>query len=79
MSSWNESGEFVVNGCAVSGSHILHLVKSITMPYRVSDDRRPLGWAEFLEAFAVLNIPLSTIPNKHVREKIILLKNKKVC
>lgn len=76
VSSWNELGEFVLNGRTVPGSHILDLVKSITAPHLVSDARRPRGWGEFLEAFAILNIPMSTVPNKHVREKISLLKNR---
>ncbi len=76
LSTWNESGEFVFKGKAVPGSHMLDLLKNVTAPHQVRDDRRPLGWSEFLKAFAELNIPFSTVPNNHVRRVISSLKNK---
>ncbi len=60
---------------AVPGSNMLDLLKNVTAPHQVRDDRRPLGWSEFLHAFAELNIPFSTVPNQHVRSTISSLKN----
>ncbi len=76
LSAWNESGEFVFKGKAVPGSHMLDLLKNVTAPHQVRDDRRPLGWSEFLQAFAELNIPFSTVPNNHVRSVITSLKSR---
>ncbi len=76
LSAWNESGEFVFKGKAVPGSHMLDLLKNVTAPHQVRDDRRPLGWSEFLQAFAELNIPFSTVPNNHVRRVISSLKSR---
>lgn len=75
ISSWTESGEFVFRGKAVQGSHMVDLLKNVTAPQKVRDDRRPLGWSEFLQAFAELNIPFSTVPNHHVRRMINGLKS----
>ncbi len=50
-------------GRVINGSHMLDLVKSITAPHTIRDEYRPRGWSEFLDAFAVLNIPFSTITN----------------
>ncbi len=55
LSAWNESAEFVFKGKAVPGSHMVDLLKNVTAPHQVRDDRRPLGWSEFLQAFAELN------------------------
>lgn len=76
LSAWNESGEFVFRGKAVKGSHMLDLLKNITAPQKVRDNRRPIGWSEFLRAFAELNIPFSTVPNQQVRGAIQSLKSK---
>ncbi|KAK2920582.1 hypothetical protein Q8A73_000067 [Channa argus] len=61
--SWTGQGERVVDGEVLKGSHIYDLVKSITQPQGVSDDKRPLGWDKFLQVMASLNMPLSSIPN----------------
>lgn len=74
--SWSESGEFMFKGKTIPGSHMLDLVKSITAPQKIADDRRPIGWYEFLEAFADLNIPYSMVPNHGVRHTINSFKNK---
>ncbi len=50
-------------GRVINGSHMLDLVKSITAPHTIRDEYRPRGWSEFLDAFAVLNIPFSTVTN----------------
>lgn len=78
LSSWNESGEFVFRGKAVQGSHMVDLLKNVTAPQNVRDDRRPPGWSEFLRAFGELNIPFSTVPNQQVRHTINSLKSKPV-
>lgn len=67
LTSWNESGEFILKGRVISGSHMLDLIRCITAPKIIRQDRRPIGWNEFLEGFAALNIPYSTITNPHVR------------
>ena len=54
----------------IHGSHIFDLVKSITASHIVDARRRPQGWRDFLRAFADLNIPLSTEPNRHVKDEI---------
>lgn len=36
----------------------------------MNTSRRPMGWQEFLSAIAELNIPLSTVPNRRVKEEI---------
>lgn len=76
VSSWNDSGEFVFKGVTIQGSHVLDLVKSITSPHKIRNDRRPHGWTEFLQAIAVLNIPYSTVPNHTVRHVISSFKTK---
>lgn len=75
LSTWNELGEFVFKGKAVQGSHMFDLIKNVTAPHQIRDDRRPLGWSEFLHAIAELNIPFSTMPNHHIRSVITSLKN----
>ena len=70
VTSWNDKGEFIFNGKTVHGSHVADLIRNVTAPYNVSDDRRPPGWSSFLHAMAVLNIPYSAIPNNSVRRKI---------
>ncbi len=54
---------------------MVDLLKNVTAPHQVRDDRRPLGWSEFLQAFAELNIPFSTVPNQRIRQLISTLKN----
>ncbi len=76
LSSWTSSGEFVFKGHVISGSHVLDLVKSITAPHTIRDEYRPRGWNEFLDAFAVLNIPFSTIANTQVKRTVEALKRK---
>ncbi len=76
LSSWTASGEFVFKGHVISGSHVLDLVKSITAPHTIRDEYRPRGWNEFLDAFAVLNIPFSTISNTQVKRTVEALKRK---
>ncbi len=63
LCTWTNTGEFVFKGRVINGSHMLDLVKSITAPHTIRDEYRPRGWSEFLDAFAVLNIPFSTITN----------------
>ena len=76
ITSWTESGEFVFKGRTIPGSHMLDLVKSITAPHKIADERRPGGWHEFLEAFANLNLPYSVVPNQYVRQAINSFKTK---
>ena len=66
VASWNDEGEFIFKGKTIKGSHMLDLVKNLTAPHKVSDDRRPLGWPEMFQTVANLNIPFSTIPNVSV-------------
>ena len=72
---WNESGEFISNGSVIHGSHIFDLVKSITASHMVDARRRPQGWRDFLRAFADLNIPLSTVPNRRAKDEISSFKD----
>jgi hypothetical protein len=76
VTSWTESGEFVFKGRTIPGSHMLDLVKSVTAPQKIVDERRPGGWREFLEAFASLNLPYSVVPNHNVRHAINSFKTK---
>lgn len=76
VSSWTNSGEFVYKGNVIVGSHMLDLVKSITAPHTSRDEYRPRGWDEFLDAFATLNIPFSTITNPQVKRTVETLKRK---
>jgi hypothetical protein len=76
LSSWTDSGEFVFKGRVINGSHVLDLVKSITAPHTIRDEYRPRGWSEFLDAFAVLNIPFSTISNPQVKRAVETFKRK---
>ncbi len=36
---------------------MVDLLKNVTAPQKVRDNRRPVGWSEFLRAFAELNMP----------------------
>lgn len=76
VASWTDSGEFVFKGRTIPDSHMLDLVKSVMAPQKILDERRPAGWSEFLEAFAALNIPYSTVPNHYVRRTINSFKTK---
>ncbi len=76
LCTWTDSGEFVFKGHVINGSHMLNLVKSITAPHTVRDEYRPRGWSIFLDAFAVLNIPFSTISNSQVKRTVETLKRK---
>lgn len=77
VASWNDDGEFIFKGNTIEGSHMVDLLKNLTAPYKVSEDRRPLGWKELLHTVANLNIPFSTIPNGDVRRKITDIKRSK--
>ncbi len=74
--AWTDYGEFVFKGHVINGSHMLDLVKSITAPHAIRDEYRPRGWSEFLDAFAVLNIPFSTISNSQVKRTVETLNRK---
>ncbi len=76
LCTWTNTGEFVFKGRVINGSHMLDLVKSITAPHTIRDEYRPRGWSEFLDAFAVLNIPFSTITNPQVKRTVEILKGK---
>ncbi len=78
LSTWTNTGEFVFKGRVINGSHMLDLVKSITAPHTIRDEYRPRGWSEFLDAFAVLNIPFSTVTNPQVKRSIEGLKGKSI-
>ena len=69
---WTESGEFVFNKMIVPGTHIIDLVKSATAPQKIR--HRPRGWVEFLSAMGMLNIPMSTVPNREVQQLVESLK-----
>ncbi len=69
LCTWTDSGEFVFKGRVINGSHMLDLVKSITAPHTIRDEYRLRGWSEFLDAFAVLNVPFSNIANPQVKRK----------
>ena len=56
VTSWSETGEFVFKGRFIPGSHMMDFIKSVTTPQKIVDERRPTGWAEFLQAFATLNL-----------------------
>ncbi len=72
--AWTDSGEFMFKGYVITGSHMLDLVKSITAPHMIHDEYKHRGWSEFLDAFAVLNIPFSTIRNPQVKWTVDTLK-----
>jgi hypothetical protein len=76
IAAWNDSGEFILQGSVVRGSHMQDLLKSTTAAHKVADDRRPPGWRQFLKALAILNIPLSGVPNHKLRQQIQALKQK---
>jgi hypothetical protein len=44
--TWNDKGEFILQGVVVKGSHMLDLLT--TAAHKVADDRRPPGWRKFL-------------------------------
>ena len=72
--SWTPHGEIIVDGSPVRGTHLFDLLKSVTAPYRISAERRPIGWMMFLKKIADLNIPMSLIPNTSVKQAIIAIK-----
>lgn len=73
--SWTEQGEIVFNGQVFKGSHVHDLIKNVTATHNVSDAARPPGWKKFLKTLADLNMPLSVVPNAHVRGTLSILKN----
>ncbi len=67
---------FVFKGRVIVESNMLDLVKSITAPHTIRDEYRPHGWNEFLDAFALLNVPFSTISNPQVKRAVEICKRK---
>ena len=74
VTSWTKQGEFVFKGNVVEGSHVYDLIKNVTAAHNVPDSRRPIGWSEYLQSLALLNIPLSTVPNQLVKRQIVEFK-----
>ena len=72
--SWSPNGEMIVHGSVVSGSNMFDLLKNVTASYRVNEDKRPIGWRQFLKQMALMNIPLTAVPNSEVRQSIELFK-----
>ena len=75
VASWDNTGAFIFQGAPIPGTHIYDLVKTVTGPQGVSRRGPPTGWREFLNTIAELNIPLSTIPNRHLQSEIAELKS----
>ncbi len=76
LCSWTDSGEFVFKGHVIDGSHMLDLVKNITAPHTIRNEYRPSRWSEFLDDFAILNIPFSTISNPQIKRTVETLKRR---
>ena len=72
--TWTPRGELVIDGSIVHGSHVYDLLKNVTSTYRVDDAKRPLGWLQFLEKLAIMNVPLSAVPNGEVKQAIVSIK-----
>lgn len=66
--SWTKSGEVIINGQNIRGSHVFDLIKNVTSSHNVSV--KPPGWEMFLKTLAELNVPLSIVPNMKVRDTI---------
>ena len=72
---WTSKGEFVYQGHAVKGSHLIDLLKNLLLPFkRKSPDLQPTGWISFLNTLNELNIPISSVNNPQAREQYRRLK-----
>ena len=76
--SWMDKGELVLQGETIKGSHMFDLLKNVTAPYHVVESVRPQGWNVFLKSLASNNIPLSSIPNKQLRQTVNIYKHSPV-
>ena len=72
--SWSPHGELIIEGSVVPGSNVYDLLKNVTSSYRTNEAKRPRGWHQFLKQMALLNIPLSVVPNTTVKQSIEVLK-----
>jgi hypothetical protein len=76
--SWTDKGEIILQGETIKGSHMFDLLKNVTAPYHVVESVRPQGWNVFLKSLASNNIPLSSIPNKQLRQTVNMYKHSPV-
>lgn len=71
---WNPSGEIIIRGNPIKGSHILDLMKTLAQQQRTRDGNFPIGWEPFINIIDEVNIPLTSISNVSVRKQLQNLK-----
>jgi hypothetical protein len=62
--SWNDTGEFIYQGQPIKGSHISDLIRDVIK----SRTFKPIGYQQFYETLASLNIPEGLIGTSNRRE-----------
>lgn len=60
--SWNDRGEFVLDGEVIRGSNIVDLVNDML---RHRKSFQPRGWQDFARALRQSNVPLDLVGNRH--------------
>jgi len=70
--SWNNNGEFVLNGQCITGSNICDLVKCVLLNYK---NFHPKGYDTFIQALASNNVPETMIQNTKCRMDIQHVKS----
>ena len=77
LTSWNDRGKFLYKGQPIAGSHMYDLVKGLTHPKTLSQQKAPRGWEQFLHADAELNIPSTIVGSSDHRHQLKLMKDPK--
>ena len=69
---WGPTGEVVIKGNTIKGSHILDLMRGLSQP---RSKNLPTGWESFLHVISDLNVPISSISNPNAKKQLEQLKH----
>ena len=64
---WNDRGELLHEGVAISGSNVVDLVHDLLRKRKTSD---PIGWQQFASQMHAANIPMELVGNVARRQHI---------
>ena len=64
-SQWNDRGELIIEGSAISGSNMMDLVNDVLRKRKQSD---PVGWRPFAKHLKRINLPLELVGNVDRRQ-----------
>ena len=67
---WNQQGELIKEGNVIPGSHISDLIYDAVQ----SSSFEPLGWEQFLDGLAKMNVPERVVTNPNRRKRLQNMK-----